>query len=185
MNTQSNIGYHIEKVLELLVQDSNRAGLAETPQRVAKALKEMTAGYAMDPVKTLKCFQDGAEGVDEMVVVSGVPFHSLCEHHMLPFSGTADIGYIPNGRVVGLSKLPRVFHIYAKRLQVQERLVNQVADLLKEHLSPDVAVRARATHLCMECRGVALQGVTTTTTACRGAFKDQPETRAEFLDACR
>lgn len=173
----------IRDFLEVIVgEDISRGGLLETPKRVAKAWAHWTSGYAVDPASVLKTFEDGAENVDEMVAVVDIPFYSHCEHHLAPFFGTATIAYIPNGKVVGLSKLSRLLQIYAKRLQVQERLTNQVADALYDLLdAKGVGVRVKARHLCIESRGVAQQGTVTVTTALRGVFKDQPETRAEFL----
>jgi GTP cyclohydrolase I len=163
-------------------EDADRPGLAETPMRVVSAWAEWTAGYTQDPAGLLKTFEDGAEGVDEMVAVVDIPFYSHCEHHLAPFFGTATIAYIPQGRVVGLSKLSRLLDVFAKRLQVQERLTNQVVDALMEHLAPrGAACTVKARHLCMESRGVRQQGHHTVTTALRGVFKEQPETRAEFL----
>lgn len=158
-----------------------REGLRETPERVAKAWAEWTAGYAMDPAEVLKAFEDGAEGYDEMVVVKDIPIYSTCEHHMAAIFGTATIAYIPDGKVVGLSKLSRLADVFAKRLQVQERMTVQIADALMEHVQPKgcgVVVRAR--HLCMESRGTCKQGHHTRTSALRGVFKDGP-VRAEFL----
>lgn len=163
-----------------------RSGLKETPMRVAEAWEFWTSGYGIDPADVLKTFEDGAEGVDEMVVVKDLPFYSQCEHHLAPFFGTATIAYIPSGRVVGLSKLSRLLDVFARRLQVQERLTCQVADALTEHLKPiGVGVVVKARHLCMESRGICKQGHCTITSALRGAFKEQPEVRAEFLQLAR
>lgn len=187
MNRQT-MAMHISQMLHQIegIGDSDkfglREGLQETPDRVAKAWEFWTSGYARDPAEVLKTFEDGAEGVDEMVVVKDIPFYTHCEHHMAPFFGTATIGYIPNGKVVGLSKLSRVLDIFARRLQVQERLTCQVADALMTHLQPKgAAVVLKARHMCMESRGVCQQGHHTVTSALRGAFKDEPDTRAEFL----
>lgn len=159
-----------------------REGLQETPDRVAKAWEFWTSGYSKDVGAILKTFEDGAEGVDEMVVVKDIPFYSHCEHHMAPIFGTATIGYLPSKRIVGLSKLSRVLEVFARRLQVQERLTCQVADALMEHLEPiGVGVVIKARHMCMESRGVCQQGHHTITSALRGVFKSEPETRAEFL----
>ncbi len=166
--------------------DGLRGGLVETPERVAKAWEFWTSGYGVDPADVLKTFEDGAEGVDEMVLVKDIPFYSQCEHHLAPFFGTATIAYIPQGRVVGLSKLSRLLNIYARRLQVQERLTCQVADAMMEHLKPlgcGVVIKAR--HLCMESRGVCQQGHHTVTSALRGMFKEDPIVRAEFLQLAR
>lgn len=159
-----------------------RGGLQETPERVAKAWEFWTSGYTKNPADVLKTFEDGAEGVDEMVVVKDIPFYSHCEHHMAPIFGTATIAYLPDKRIVGLSKLSRLLDIYARRLQVQERLTCQVADALMEHLKPRGAgVVIKARHLCMESRGVCQQGHHTVTSALRGVFKDEPDARSEFL----
>jgi GTP cyclohydrolase I len=169
-------------IAEVIGEDVYRPGLVETPARVVSAWAEWTIGYTQDPAGLLKTFEDGAEGVDEMVAVVDIPFYSHCEHHLAPFFGTATIAYIPQGQVVGLSKLSRLLDVFAKRLQVQERLTNQVVDALMLHLAPrGAACKVKARHLCMESRGVRQQGHHTVTTALRGAFKEQPETRAEFL----
>lgn len=176
----------IRELEQVPESDDVRGGLEETPDRVAKAWEFWTSGYSMDPAAILKTFEDGAEGVDEMVVVKDIPFYSHCEHHMAPIFGTATIGYIPQGRVVGLSKLSRLLEVYARRLQVQERLTCQVADALMKHLQPlgcGVVIKAR--HLCMESRGVCQQGHHTVTSAMRGAFKDKSEVRSEFLQLAR
>lgn len=164
-----------------------RPGIAETPARVAKAWEAWTAGYHMDPADILKEFDDGAEGYNEMVLVAGIPIYSKCEHHLADIFGTATIAYIPNGRVVGLSKLSRVADIFARRLQVQERLTVQIADCLVEHLQPEgVAVWISARHMCMESRGLKQQGHHTITSAFRGdAFEPGAPLRAEFLAQCK
>ena len=177
----TDIEDHVVRLLEYIGEDPNRAGLMETPGRVVKALEEMTAGYKIAPETVLKCFEDGAEHCDEMVTITNIPFYSMCEHHMLPFFGTATVAYIPDGKIMGLSKASRLVDVFGKRLQVQERLTNQVADALKDHLSKDCAVMIRARHMCMECRGVGKQGHFTQTTAVRGAFREQPAARAEFM----
>jgi len=159
-----------------------REGVQDTPNRVAKAWAEWTSGYSIDIAELLKVFEDGAEGYDEMVVVKDIPIYSKCEHHLADIFGTATIAYIPDGKVVGLSKLSRLADAFAKRLQVQERLTVQIADALMEHLQPKgCGVIVRARHMCMESRGICQQGHHTVTSALRGVFKDQPETRAEFL----
>lgn len=174
------------RLLQFIGEDPKRGGLLETPKRVAKAWEAWTRGYHQDPASVLKTFEDGAEGCDEMVVVKDIPFYTHCEHHLAPFFGTATIAYIPNGKVVGLSKLSRVTDIFARRLQVQERLTNQIADALVTHLQPrGVGVVLRARHMCMESRGVCQQGHSTLTSALRGAMKEQAETRAEFLSLAR
>lgn len=159
-----------------------REGLQETPDRVAKAWEFWTSGYGMDPAEILKTFEDGAEGVDEMVVVKDIPVYSHCEHHMAAIFGTVTIGYLPNKRIVGLSKLSRLVNVYARRLQVQERLTCQIADALVTHLAPlgcGVVIKAR--HMCMESRGVCQQGHHTITSALRGVLKTEPDARSEFL----
>lgn len=172
----------LELIKAIEPRTHTRGGLSETPLRVAKAWEFWTNGYDQDVASVLKTFEDGAEGVDEMVVVKDLPFYTHCEHHLAPFFGTATIGYIPNGRVVGLSKLSRVLEIYARRLQVQERLTCQVADALMKHLEPKgAAVMLKARHLCMESRGICQQGHHTVTSALRGVMKDEPAARSEFL----
>jgi GTP cyclohydrolase IA len=163
-----------------------REGLCDTPMRMAKAWDFWSRGYWEDPAEILKTFQDGAEGVDEMVVVADLPFYSHCEHHLAPIFGTATIGYLPDKRIVGLSKLPRLLNVFARRLQVQERLTCQVADAMMKHLAPlgcGVVIKAR--HLCMESRGICQQGHYTITSALRGIFKDESVVRAEFLQLAK
>lgn len=172
-------------LLEELEPDSSREGIDETPLRAAKAWLEFTRGYDEDPLEIMKSFDDGAEGYDEMVIVHGIPIVSRCEHHLEPIVGTADIGYIPNRRIVGLSKLIRVADIFARRLQVQERLTNQIAACIETGLeTPDVAVMIKATHGCICHRGVNVHGSKTTTSSLRGVFKDDPSARQEFLLLC-
>lgn len=175
----------IEKLLFHLDPNPQRGGLKETPIRVAKAWHHWTRGYKMDPKAVLKVFEDGGETYDQMVTVKDIPFYSHCEHHLAPFFGTATIAYIPDKKIVGLSKLSRVLDIFAARLQVQERLTDQVADALWTHLQPKgVGVLARARHLCMESRGICKQGHETITTALRGNFHEQ-HVKEEFLDSAR
>jgi len=172
----------IKQLLVAIGEDHRRPGLLETPMRVSKAWAEWTAGYSQDPAEVLKTFEDGAEGVDEMVVQKDIEIYSHCEHHLAPFFGVAHIAYIPNGRIVGLSKLARLADVFALRLQVQERITNQIADALVEHLNPiGVGVMIEAKHFCMCSRGIKKQGSSTITSALRGAIKDQPAARAEFL----
>lgn len=155
------------------------ANLRETPMRVVRALAEMTAGYRQDPAKILKTFPVEH---DQMVVLSRIRFVSLCEHHMLPFAGSAAIGYVPGKRIVGISKLARVVQIYARRLQVQERMTQQIADALDRHLKPrGVGVIIRAHHECMSCRGVRQSETEMITSAVHGVIRDKPEARQEFL----
>ena len=164
---------------------SPRAGTEETPGRMMKAWAEMTRGYGEDPVAMLKVFEDGAEGYDGMVLVKDIPMYSLCEHHALPFFGRATVAYIPSGKIIGLSKIPRVVGAYSRRMQTQERITVQVADLLQNSLGAlGVGVLIRARHLCMEQRGLCQQGHSTTTCALRGAMREGT-VRAEFLDLAR
>jgi GTP cyclohydrolase IA len=172
----------IHRLLSLVGEDPDREGLRETPARVLKAWKHWCQGYDQSAADVLKTFADGAEGCDEMVVVRDIEIYSHCEHHMAPFFGVAHVAYIPDKRIVGLSKLARVVDIFSQRLQVQERLTNQVADTIMEVLQPlGVGVVIEAKHFCMCSRGVNKQGSTTITSALRGAIKDKPSARAEFL----
>lgn len=173
----------IEVLLESIGEDPNREGLLETPGRVAKAWMEWTCGYHQDVGELLKTFEDGGERYDELILVRDLPFYSHCEHHLAPFFGTVDIGYIPNGRIVGLSKLSRLVDVFAHRLQVQERMTSQIADALLEHLHPrGVGVSVSARHLCMESRGIRKQGHHTVTNALRGLIHEDAKARAEFLN---
>lgn len=170
-------------VVELLYhigEDPGREGLLDTPARVARALREMTSGYEEDPAEILGTTFDVA--CDELVVLRGIRFTSLCEHHMLPFTGTATVGYLPGARVVGLSKLARLVLCFARRLQVQERLTRQVARAIMEHLdAAGAGVVVRAHHHCMGCRGVKQPDAEMVTSAMLGAFRDDPAARAELL----
>lgn len=173
---------HIVRLLEYVGDNPAREGLLETPARVAKAWGHWCSGYGKDPAKILKVFSDGAEAHDQMVTVKDIPIYSHCEHHLAPIFGTATISYIPNGKIVGLSKLSRLADMYARRLQVQERLTDQIADALFKHLDArGVGVQIKARHMCMESRGICQQGHHTITTALRGAMRDEHDTRAEFL----
>jgi len=171
----------VRSILVEIGEDPIRAGLAGTPDRVRRMYAELTAGYAMDPEDVVN---DAVFEVDysEMVVVKDIPFHSLCEHHLLPFAGSAAVAYIPDRRVLGLSKIPRVVDMYARRLQVQERLTQQIADFLMERLSPKgVGVVVEATHLCTSMRGIRKPGMVMTTSAVLGLFRRSDKTRAEFF----
>ena len=167
-------------VINLLGEDTDREGLVKTPERAAKAMKFLTSGYSMDPKEIL----EGAmfkEDYKEMVIIKDIELYSLCEHHMLPFFGKAHIAYIPHGHIVGLSKIPRVVDVFARRLQVQERLTEQILECINDTLKPQgVAVVIEASHMCMMMRGVQKQNSTTTTSGFRGAFKES-NTRNEFL----
>jgi GTP cyclohydrolase I len=173
----------VRELLRCIGEDPDREGLKETPKRYLKAWKEWTSGYNVDPATVLKSFEDGGESYDEMVMVKGIPFYSHCEHHLAPFFGSVTVAYIPNRRIVGLSKLGRVVEIYARRLQVQERMTTQIADALWTHLKPrGVGVVVKARHLCMESRGLSKQGHETVTSALRGEFMEDPKVREEFLN---
>jgi len=172
---------HFKEVLSHIGEDSQREGLLKTPERVAKAMQFLTQGYEQDPSKILKSAMF-AEEYNEMVIVKDIEFYSLCEHHMLPFFGKCHIAYIPNGHIVGLSKFPRMVDAFARRLQVQERLTDQVRDCLEDTLKPlGVAVCIEAQHLCMQMRGVQKQNSFTTTSAFSGAFMENDITRNEFI----
>jgi len=164
------------------IGDSQREGLEETPARFAKAWRHWTKGYDENPADILKVFEDGGEDYDQMVLVRDIPIYSKCEHHLADIFGVAHVAYIPAGRIVGLSKLSRVVDLYARRLQVQERLTAQIATCLDEGLSPaGVAVMLRCRHMCMESRGICQQGHSTVTTALKGVFKTDQSAKDEFL----
>lgn len=170
------------KLLALTGDNPTREGLQDTPERMLKAFQHWFKGYYMDPKDILKVFEDGAENVDQMVLVKDIPIYSKCEHHMADIFGTASIAYIPNGKIVGLSKLSRLADCFARRLQVQERLTNQIADALVEHLQPlGVGVVIKARHMCMESRGICQQGHHTVTSALRGVIRDDRDARSEFF----
>lgn len=176
----------VRALIEKAGDDPFRPGVLDTPLRFLKAWEFWTSGYNQDPATVLKTFEDGAQGCDEMIAQRDISFFSLCEHHLAPFFGVVHIGYIPNGRIVGLSKLARLVEVFARRLQVQERLTNQIAEALDNHLQPvGVGVVVEARHLCMESRGVQKSGTSTVTSALRGVFKTKPEARAEFLSFVR
>jgi GTP cyclohydrolase I len=175
----------VTSFLKELGEDPGRDGLAYTPSRVARAFRTFTDGYGRDPVAILNeaVFE---EDYDEMVLVKDVDFYSLCEHHLLPFFGRAHLAYLPHGRIVGLSKLPRIVEIYARRLQVQERLTTQIAEAVERALRPKgVAVVIEAIHLCMMMRGVEQQNAFAITSSLRGEFERDPKTRAEFMELLR
>lgn len=182
----SGIEDNIRRLLQFVGEDSEREGLLETPARVAKAWAHWTSGYNVNIPDLLKVFEDGANGYDEMVVVRNIPIYSKCEHHLADIIGDATIAYIPNGRIVGLSKLSRVADAFSRRLQVQERLTAQIADALDTHLKPKgVGVIVKARHMCMESRGICQQGHHTITSALRGVIKTEPCARAEFLNLAK
>lgn len=179
-NTVDRIAAHYQDILDALGEDPHREGLLKTPQRVAKALQFLTNGYEKDPAAVLRSAMFD-EDYSQMVVVKDIEVFSMCEHHMLPFFGKAHIAYIPNGRIVGLSKIPRVVDIFARRLQVQERLTNEIKDCIQSTLDPaGVAVVIECKHLCMAMRGVQKQNSVTTTSAFTGKFVND-RTRSEFL----
>lgn len=170
-----------KSIIEELGEDTSRDGLLKTPERAAKAMQFLTQGYEQDASKILKeaMFK---EEYNDMVIVKDIEFYSLCEHHILPFFGKAHIAYIPNGHIVGLSKLPRIVDVFSRRLQVQERLTHQILDCINDTLKPEgVAVVIEASHMCMQMRGVQKQNSVTTTSGFRGAFENI-ETRTEFLN---
>jgi len=171
----------IRQILETVGEDPEREGLVKTPERVARAYQELCGGYVMDPDAMVQKALFTAEG-KEMILVKDIDFYSLCEHHMLPFFGKAAVAYIPNGRIVGLSKIARVVEAYARRLQVQERMTAQIANCLMDNLDClGVAVVLKAQHLCMMMRGIQKQNSLAVTSEMLGAFKDKAKTRAEFL----
>jgi len=177
---EEGIEKSFENIIEYVGEDPDREGLVETPKRVARAYKKLFSGYGKSPEDIMTVFDD--EKYDEMIVVKDVEFYSCCEHHMLPFFGKAHVGYIPNGKIVGLSKIPRIVDIYARRLQNQERLTQQIASSLMELLSPKgVGVVLEAQHFCMMARGVEKQGSRVSTSAMLGLFKERTNTRSEFL----
>ena len=180
-NTDTAMASLVRRQLALLGEDPDREGLLKTPDRVSRSMAWLTRGYALDVADAVgdAVFE---EEHSSMVMVRDIEFYSLCEHHMLPFFGKAHVAYVPNGRIVGLSKLPRIVEIFARRLQVQERLTEQVAQALEDVLQPaGVGVVLEASHLCMMMRGVEKQNSATITSALRGVFRDCPMTRAEFL----
>ena len=170
------------RLLTSLGEDPDRPGLLETPARVTKAWRQWTSGYGQDPLDVLKVFEDGAEQYNELIIVRGIPIYSHCEHHLAPFFGTAAIGYVPNGKIVGLSKLTRLADIFSRRLQVQERMTIQIADALMAVLAPKaVGVVVTCRHLCMESRGIRARGEETITSALLGELQPNLALRTEFL----
>jgi GTP cyclohydrolase IA len=171
----------VRRMLAQLGEDPNREGLRRTPERFEKALRYLTSGYRQDPEKILNNAMFSV-GYDEMVVVKDIEVYSLCEHHLLPFFGKCHVAYLPNKKVVGLSKIARLVNMYARRLQIQERLTNQIATTIQEQLRPQgVGVIIEARHLCMVMRGVEKQNSAAVTSAMLGAFRDNKQTRDEFL----
>ncbi|MEA3490937.1 MAG: GTP cyclohydrolase I FolE [Campylobacterota bacterium] len=182
MNRDEEFEVAITKVLELLGEDPKREGLVKTPKRVAKALQFLTEGYHQDPKEILNQALFRSTN-DEMVVVRDIEFYSMCEHHMLPIIGRAHVAYIPDGKVVGLSKIPRIVNLFARRLQIQEQMTEQIADAISDTIKPKgVAVVLHARHMCMEMRGVEKINSTTVSSALRGLFKSDQRTRSEFYN---
>jgi GTP cyclohydrolase I len=181
LKKKEELAFHYDKILKLLGEDPNRDGLLKTPERVAKAMMFLTKGYEQDPAKMLTSaiFH---EDYKQMVIVKDIDFFSLCEHHLLPFFGKAHVAYIPNKSVTGLSKIPRVVEVYARRLQIQERMTTQIKQCIQDTLNPlGVMVIIEAQHLCMQMRGVEKQHSVTTTSDFTGVF-NQAKTREEFIN---
>lgn len=181
---QTGVGDAVRRIIEAIGDDPTREGLRDTPRRIAEMYGELFSGLHRDPREVLSTgFQESHR---EMVILKNIPFYSLCEHHFLPFHGQAHVGYVPDGRIVGASKIARAIDILARRPQLQERLTGQIADAIMENLSPDgVAVVIEAEHLCMTMRGVQKPGTTLITSAIRGGFRRRAVTRSEFLALVR
>ncbi|MEC0093282.1 GTP cyclohydrolase I FolE [Paenibacillus macquariensis subsp. defensor] len=183
-NNREKIEYHIEQILNLIGEDTKREGLLETPARVTRMYEEIFAGYEVDPRDVLGVTFD--ENHEELVIVKDIVYYSQCEHHMAPFFGKIHIGYIPSGKIAGLSKFARLVEAVTRRLQVQERITSQIADILNEVLQPNgVMVVVEGEHLCMCSRGVKKPGSKTVTSAVRGIFREDSASRAEFLSLLR
>ena len=181
-NYNKNIAKNIKSVLSEIGENPEREGLLKTPERVAKSMEFLTNGYEKDPSEILKSAMF-SEDYSQMALVKDIELYSLCEHHILPFFGKAHIAYIPNGNIVGLSKIPRIVDVFARRLQVQERLTDEIKDCLQDTLNPKgVAVVIEAQHLCMQMRGVEKQHSFTTTSAFSGIFMSDEKTRSEFMN---
>ena len=181
-NYNKALADNIKSILSRIGETPEREGLLKTPERVAKSMKFLTDGYKQDPAKIIQSAMFSEE-YSQMVLVKDIELYSLCEHHMLPFFGKAHVAYIPNGHIVGLSKIPRIVDVFARRLQVQERLTDEIKDCIQETLNPKgVAVVIEAQHLCMQMRGVQKQHSSTTTSAFSGIFMSDEKTRAEFIN---
>ncbi|MBT4738429.1 MAG: GTP cyclohydrolase I FolE [Flavobacteriales bacterium] len=181
-NYNKNLANNIKSVLSEIGENTERDGLLKTPERVAKSMEFLTNGYDKNPSEILKSAMF-AEDYSQMVLVKDIELYSLCEHHMLPFFGKAHVAYIPNGNIVGLSKIPRIVDVFSRRLQVQERLTDEIKDCLQDTLNPiGVAVVIEAQHLCMQMRGVEKQHSSTTTSAFSGIFMSDEKTRSEFIN---
>ena len=178
--SSDNIVPLIKNLIQEIGDDSSREGLVDTPKRVAKSFEKIYGGYGKDPKKLITVFDN--EGYDEMIIARDIDFYSMCEHHMLPFFGKVHIGYLPNDKIIGLSKMPRMVEVFSRRLQNQERLTKQIADTLMELLNPKgVGVVIEASHLCMKARGVEKQNAEMTTSSFTGLFRSNLNTRSEFL----
>jgi GTP cyclohydrolase I len=185
MAEHDSLEKYVRGILQGLGENPDRNGLEQTPHRVARSLRFLTKGYAEDPVTILNNALFDVT-YDEMVLVKDIDFFSLCEHHMLPFFGRAHVAYIPNGKVVGLSKIPRLVEMFARRLQVQERLTMEIAETIEKVLAPKgVAVVVESVHLCMMMRGVEQQNAFAITSSLKGAFQADPKTRSEFMELIR
>ena len=181
-NYNKNLASNIKSILSEIGENTERDGLLKTPERVAKSMEFLTNGYDKNPAEILKSAMF-AEDYSQMVLVKDIELYSLCEHHMLPFFGKAHVAYIPNGHIVGFSKIPRIVDVFARRLQVQERLTDEIKDCLQDTLNPKgVAIVIEAQHLCMQMRGVQKQHSSTTTSAFSGIFISDEKTRAEFMN---
>ena len=177
---------HVTEILKILGEDPSREGLSKTPLRVDKALRHLTRGYSQNPAEILRSAVFQESEYDEMVIVKDIDVYSLCEHHLLPFFGKAHVAYLPDHKIVGLSKIPRVVEAFARRLQVQERLTTQIAKLIEDTLRPKgVGVVVEAQHLCMMMRGVEKQNAHMITSSMRGRFRTDSKTREEFLTLIR
>lgn len=184
--TQAEVEAAVRVLLRWTGDDPDREGLIDTPKRVAKAYREMFSGYAQDPFEELGRTFEEVAGYDDLVLIRDIPFHSHCEHHMVPIIGKAHVGYLPDGKVVGLSKIARVVDIFAHRLQTQEAMTAQIAGVIQDALTPcGVAVVIEAEHMCMAMRGIRKSGSSTMTSTFTGAFRDHPEEQARFLMSLR
>jgi len=184
--SETEVEAAVDTLLRWIGEDPSREGLLDTPRRVAKAYKEMFNGYAQDPADELGRTFEEVAGYDDLVIVRDIQFHSHCEHHMVPIIGRAHVGYLPDGKVVGLSKIARVVDIFAHRLQTQEAMTAQIAGVIQDVLNPrGVAVMLEAEHMCMAMRGIRKQGSTTLTTTFTGAFRDNPEEQVRFMTMIR
>ncbi|MCO6385847.1 MAG: GTP cyclohydrolase I FolE [Aliihoeflea sp.] len=184
--TQAEVESAVRVLLRWTGDDPDREGLVDTPKRVAKAYREMFSGYDQDPFEELGRTFEEVAGYDDLVLIRDIPFHSHCEHHMVPIIGKAHVGYLPDGKVVGLSKIARVVDIFAHRLQTQEAMTAQIAGVIQDALSPrGVAVVIEAEHMCMAMRGIRKSGSSTMTSTFTGSFRDHPEEQARFMMSLR